>query len=432
MADQGRGAGAVRTASIGNTSAPAHGAVPTSSARSPILPGAAHGDCAATPAAVPRVPRRALQRPYLVVWDVDCCLVQVHMWGTHRHKPLADIPIDDSLFPDASFFRRLVLALRQAGVGVALATFGRKDVATALAAHAMRERWDVHGGVGGAAVSGATQGAATAEDDDTYEKHEQGGVSAAAGRALSPGGGGDGASESVAGARPARTPVGTSAGDGTCTSAADRAAVDAAGAYFHRENVTSPIDFGCAEGTKALVNKDIQLRVLAQRAGIAETEFDHVLFFDDTVVNVEGAAAIGVSAHEARPFTQAVWEANGEPWCRRHGIELLLQSDAPAALHECGVEMGMAGFAASPLSAHQIAASGAGNSSTLSGGATQAVARATCDVQGARAGAEPESGPLADGSCAGTSAAATSTLSAAAAAAQSTGTAAGDEDISWV
>eukprot|EP00936_MAST-01D_sp_MAST-1D-sp1_P001755 g1755.t1 len=311
---EGRGTGAAPTASISITSAQTHGVLPTNSVQLPNLSGVEHEDCAARPSAVPR---RPLQRPYLVVWDVDCCLVQVHMWGTHRHKPLCDIPIDDSLFPDAGFFRRLVLALRQAGVGVALATFGRKDVAMALAAHAMRERWNTHDNKGSTAVSDATRGAALAEDDHTYEKLEQGSAGSGAqghqGEIQSPAERSPSASEGstrerIAEARPAPTQAGTNVN--TCTNATE-SGMDTTCAYFHSENVTSPIDFGCAEGTKALVNKDIQLRVLAQRAGIAETEFDHILFFDDTAVNVEGAAAIGVSAHEARPFTQAVWEAKG-------------------------------------------------------------------------------------------------------------------------
>ena len=38
----------------------------------------------------------------------------------------------------------------------------------------MRERWDMHVNKGSTAVSGATRGAALAEDDNTYEKLEQG------------------------------------------------------------------------------------------------------------------------------------------------------------------------------------------------------------------------------------------------------------------
>ena len=239
------------------------------------------------------------------------------------------------------------------------------------------------------------------------------------------------AREMIAEARPAPTQAGTDAS--TCTNATE-SGMDTTCAYFHSENVTSPIDFGCAEGTKALVNKDIQLRVLAQRAGIAETEFDHILFFDDTAVNVEGAAAIGVSAHEARPFTQAVWEAKGGPWCRRHGIELLLQSDAPAALHECGIGIDMGGFASSPLPTHDVGASGAGNSSNLSSCVMRRAALTTSDSQGTSASARTETIPAADVGSANmlVPAVAASAVSVTATAVQSVGTAGEDEDISWV
>ena len=114
--------------------------------------------------------------------------------------------------------------------------------------------------------------------------------------------------------------------------------------------------------------------MLAERFGIAESDFSRILFFDDTYVsergalerlrsraaallacslarlprvlgplltrahahsahsvyNVEGAICLGISAHEAKPFTPAIWAAVGDAWCKQHGIVLqasLLGSD---------------------------------------------------------------------------------------------------------
>ena len=87
----GEGRGAAPAASIGITSAKTHGVSSTNSVQLPNLPGVEHGD-APRDRAVPRRPLRALSRGV----GCNCCLVQVHMWGTHRHKPLSEIPIDDS------------------------------------------------------------------------------------------------------------------------------------------------------------------------------------------------------------------------------------------------------------------------------------------------------------------------------------------------
>jgi len=316
--------------------------------------GEGEGPDGAWAAAVSSASRATLGRRFLVVWDVDCCLVKAHMWGTHRRRPLEEIPIDDGLFPDAPFFRALVRALRAAGVAVALATFGRADVATALARHAMRERdcdllgrgdGDGGGGDGGDGDGGGGGGGAAVpmvlreEDAGMVEAERAGGavtceevaavaVAVAAAVAVAGTAGADGAP--AAAAAPAQ-PAASAAADGAAANAAAHAAnnadADAAAAAppartFGPANVSSPADFDCPEGSKALGNKDAQLCMLAQRQGIAPADFGRILFFDDTLPNVEGAALLGVAAHESKPFTPALWAEVGAPWCRQHGIVL--------------------------------------------------------------------------------------------------------------
>lgn len=51
------------------------------------------------------------------------------MWGTYRAAPLEQIPVTDATFVDLAAFRAFVAAARQAGCALAVATFGRADVA---------------------------------------------------------------------------------------------------------------------------------------------------------------------------------------------------------------------------------------------------------------------------------------------------------------
>jgi hypothetical protein len=309
--------------------------------------GEGEGPDGAWAAAVSSASRATLRRRFLVVWDVDCCLVKAHMWGTHRRRPLEEIPIDDGLFPDAPFFRALVRALRAAGVAVALATFGRADVATALARHAMRERdCDLLGHAGGdgsGAGAGGDGGGAglpvvpmvlREEDAGMVEVERAGGavtceeVQAVAVAAAGAAGADEAPAAAIAApAQPAASAVADGAAANAAAHAANNANADAAAAAppartFGPANVSSPADFDCPEGSKALGNKDAQLCMLAQRQGIAPADFGRILFFDDTLPNVEGAVLLGVAAHESKPFTPALWAEVGAPWCRRHGIVL--------------------------------------------------------------------------------------------------------------
>merc|ERR1712194_897035 len=66
-----------------------------------------------------------------------------HMWGTHREAPLHLIPIAEESFVDLGAFRSFVTAVRKNGHEVAVATFGRRDVANKAMTFALGEEHGV-------------------------------------------------------------------------------------------------------------------------------------------------------------------------------------------------------------------------------------------------------------------------------------------------
>ncbi|CAK8987388.1 unnamed protein product [Durusdinium trenchii] len=65
----------------------------------------------------------------LVCLDFDRTIAKEHMWGTYKEAPLEDIPVSEETFTDLALFRWLVRAVRKRAGEVAIATFGRADVA---------------------------------------------------------------------------------------------------------------------------------------------------------------------------------------------------------------------------------------------------------------------------------------------------------------
>eukprot|EP00747_Dinoflagellata_sp_TGD_P209567 gnl/TRDRNA2_/TRDRNA2_82952_c0_seq1.p1 gnl/TRDRNA2_/TRDRNA2_82952_c0~~gnl/TRDRNA2_/TRDRNA2_82952_c0_seq1.p1 ORF type:complete len:215 (+),score=38.78 gnl/TRDRNA2_/TRDRNA2_82952_c0_seq1:76-645(+) len=59
------------------------------------------------------------------------------MWATHRSAALDTIAIDNATFVDLPAFRSFVSSSQAAGYPIAIATFGRKDVATKAMRHAL-------------------------------------------------------------------------------------------------------------------------------------------------------------------------------------------------------------------------------------------------------------------------------------------------------
>jgi len=72
---------------------------------------------------LPTVPR------WLIVFDFDRTIAREHMWGTYRDAPLEAIPMSDQTFVDIAALRAVVGSIRGHGGQVAVATFGRADVA---------------------------------------------------------------------------------------------------------------------------------------------------------------------------------------------------------------------------------------------------------------------------------------------------------------
>lgn len=75
----------------------------------------------------------------LIVFDFDRTISKEHMWGTHRDAPLHTIPIIDETFVDLRAFRAFVSSARRHGHVVAIATFGRRDVAAKAMSFALGE-----------------------------------------------------------------------------------------------------------------------------------------------------------------------------------------------------------------------------------------------------------------------------------------------------
>ncbi|CAE7418436.1 unnamed protein product, partial [Symbiodinium sp. KB8] len=65
----------------------------------------------------------------LLVLDFDRTIAKEHMWGTFKDAPLEQIPVVEESFSNLALFRWLVRAIRKRSGEVAIATFGRKDVA---------------------------------------------------------------------------------------------------------------------------------------------------------------------------------------------------------------------------------------------------------------------------------------------------------------
>lgn len=66
---------------------------------------------------------------WLVVFDFDKTIMRLHMWGTYQDAPLDAVPSDDpDAFVDLPALREFVNTAREHHA-VAIATFGRRDVA---------------------------------------------------------------------------------------------------------------------------------------------------------------------------------------------------------------------------------------------------------------------------------------------------------------
>lgn len=61
------------------------------------------------------------------------------MWGTYKDAPLDEVPISEETFTDLALFRWLVRGVRKRGGDVAIASFGRKDVAFKAMCYALGE-----------------------------------------------------------------------------------------------------------------------------------------------------------------------------------------------------------------------------------------------------------------------------------------------------
>eukprot|EP00906_Rhabdomonas_costata_P003251 RCo004977 len=68
------------------------------------------------------------RRKLCVVFDFDCCLMKIHMWGTFQDLPIANVPMKADFFGDMSFLQWLIPTLHENGVQLAIATFGRRAV----------------------------------------------------------------------------------------------------------------------------------------------------------------------------------------------------------------------------------------------------------------------------------------------------------------
>mmetsp|Transcript_25092 Transcript_25092/g.75321 ORF Transcript_25092/g.75321 Transcript_25092/m.75321 type:complete len:185 (-) Transcript_25092:28-582(-) len=64
----------------------------------------------------------------LAIFDFDCTLTKFHVWGKYRNAPLEEVPITEDTFCDIQALRNFVQTARAADIGVAIATFGRRDV----------------------------------------------------------------------------------------------------------------------------------------------------------------------------------------------------------------------------------------------------------------------------------------------------------------
>jgi len=65
----------------------------------------------------------------LLVLDFDRTISRWHMWETYEDAPIEDIPVNDATFVDITALRNLVKEAGDFGHQVAIATFGRRDVA---------------------------------------------------------------------------------------------------------------------------------------------------------------------------------------------------------------------------------------------------------------------------------------------------------------
>ncbi|CAJ1416982.1 unnamed protein product [Effrenium voratum] len=65
----------------------------------------------------------------LVCLDFDRTIAKEHMWGTYKEAPLDEIPVNEETFVNLALFRWLVRSVRKLSGEVAIASFGRPDVA---------------------------------------------------------------------------------------------------------------------------------------------------------------------------------------------------------------------------------------------------------------------------------------------------------------
>eukprot|EP01010_Urceolus_cornutus_P000900 NODE_1406_length_931_cov_235.156463_g1084_i0.p1 GENE.NODE_1406_length_931_cov_235.156463_g1084_i0~~NODE_1406_length_931_cov_235.156463_g1084_i0.p1 ORF type:complete len:242 (-),score=38.16 NODE_1406_length_931_cov_235.156463_g1084_i0:129-854(-) len=63
-----------------------------------------------------------------VIFDFDMCLMRIHMWGTFRNQPIELIPFDPKYVGDEKLLKWLIPTLVDSGIGVGVATFGRRQV----------------------------------------------------------------------------------------------------------------------------------------------------------------------------------------------------------------------------------------------------------------------------------------------------------------
>jgi len=78
---------------------------------------------------LPRTGHESTVESRLVVFDFDRTISKEHMWATHRDAPLHSIEINEATFVDLEALRKFIGSAREAGHQIAIATFGRRDVA---------------------------------------------------------------------------------------------------------------------------------------------------------------------------------------------------------------------------------------------------------------------------------------------------------------
>uniref|UniRef100_A0A7S4PTX1 Uncharacterized protein n=1 Tax=Alexandrium monilatum TaxID=311494 RepID=A0A7S4PTX1_9DINO len=80
----------------------------------------------------------------LVVLDFDRTISKEHMWATFQDAPLQTVPVGADTFVDLEALKLFVSAARENGHGLAVATFGRRDVAGKALSFALGDDHGIH------------------------------------------------------------------------------------------------------------------------------------------------------------------------------------------------------------------------------------------------------------------------------------------------